>query len=100
MAAINSFCYRLRPQKCLKETETKNRKVKNIKKIVKKNNYDTDIVDKFTDNINRKKAKNEPQQKNYVGSLAYVGTHTRKILQCLKYKEDIAIKKCKTVFIR
>ena len=37
MAAINSFCYRA--QKCLKETESKDRELKTIKGIVRNNNY-------------------------------------------------------------
>ena len=36
MAAINSFCYRA--QKCLKETESKDRELKTIKGIVRNNN--------------------------------------------------------------
>ena len=49
--------------------------------------------------VNIQKAKIEPQQKNYAGSLTYIGSHTRKIVKCFnKYGVDIAIKKCETVF--
>ena len=42
--AINSFCYSA--QKCLKETKSKDRELKTIKRIVRNNNYKTNIVDK------------------------------------------------------
>ena len=42
-------------------------------------------------NINIQKAKIEPEQKNYAGSLTYIGSHTRKIIKCFnKYGVDIA----------
>ena len=36
----------------------------------------------------RDRAKIEPEQKNYAGSLTYIGSHTRKIIKCFnKYRE-------------
>ena len=89
MAAINSFCYR--DQKCFKETESKDRELKTIKGIVRNHNYNTNIVDKVMKRVNIQKTKIEPEQKNYAGSLTYIGSHTRKIIKCFnKYGVDIA----------
>ena len=32
--------------------------------------------------VNIQKAKIEPEQKIYAGSLTYIGSHTRKIIKC------------------
>ena len=59
MAAINTFCYRA--QKCLEETESKDRELKTIKGIVRNNNYNTNIADKVMKRVNIQKAKIEPE---------------------------------------
>ena len=66
--------YKRQDQKCLKETESKDRELKTIKGIVRHNNYNTNIVDKVMKRVNIQKAKIEPEQKNYAGSLTYIGS--------------------------
>ena len=63
MVAINSFCYSA--QKCLKETESKDRELKKIKRIVRNNNYNTNMVDKIMKRVNIQKAKIEPEPVSY-----------------------------------
>ena len=64
-----------------------------------RDSYNTNIVDKVMKRGNIQKDKIEPEQKNYAGSLTYIGSHTRKVIKCFnKYGVDIAIKKCETVF--
>lgn len=51
------------------------------------------------ENINRDKDTEGRQDKNYIGSITYIGTQMKKIIEYLKkYGLDITIKKCKTVY--
>ena len=51
--------------------------------------------------VNIQKAKIEPEQKNYAGSLTYIGSYTKKIIKCFNnYGLDIALKNVKRYLIR
>lgn len=76
LVAINAFCYRA--QKCLKDKERKERELKKIKRIVKNNNYNMDIVDKVMESIEKQKDVEQKEEKKYLGSVTYIGTQTRK----------------------
>jgi hypothetical protein len=96
-AAIYAFCYRT--IKCLKDKDTKEREIQRIKKIVKNNNYNTKIVDNIIDKIEKGRDNEDRQNKNYVGSITYIGTSTRKIIECFnKSGLEVTIKKGRTVF--
>ena len=60
MSAINSLWYRT--QKGLTDTEIKGREVKDIKRVVNNKKYNTNIVYKLIENINRKKAEGKTIQ--------------------------------------
>ena len=97
MAALNAFCFRMNT--CLKDDVTKDNELKRIKQIAKHIYYYMNVVNKIIDKICIGENVGERKDRNYMGSITYIGTKTKSIIECFKkYAIGVAIKRCMTVF--
>lgn len=100
MAAISNYCHRV--NNCIRNEKIKMKEIRRIKKIVKNNKYNPNIVDNM---IRKIKVKDErgneciKEKEEYKGSVSYIGYETKKIKDMFKkHNIEIAVKKGKTIF--